>query len=61
MDVVGAPIKVRQSRLGHSDPRMTLGTYTHVASDDDRRVAGAIGALLLHHKEPQQQKGPTIM
>lgn len=46
MDRLGVPLKVRQERLGHSDPRMTLGTYTHVASADDVRIAGQLGEIL---------------
>jgi len=46
MDRLGAPLKVRQERLGHSDPRLTLGVYTHVASEDDARVAERLGELL---------------
>ena len=46
MDRLSVPLKVRQERLGHSDPRMTLGTYTHVASADDRRIAEQLGEIL---------------
>lgn len=46
MDRLSVPLKVRQERLGHSDPRMTLGTYTHVASADDRRIADQLGEIL---------------
>jgi integrase len=46
MDRLGAPLKVRQQRLGHSDPRLTLGVYTHVASEDDARIAERLGELL---------------
>jgi integrase len=46
MDRLSVPLKVRQERLGHSDPRMTLGTYTHVASADDKRIAEQLGDLL---------------
>jgi hypothetical protein len=43
MDRLGAPLKVRQERLGHSDPRITQTIYTHVASEDSRRVAAQLG------------------
>src|SRR5262249_20866851 len=43
MDRLGTPLKVRQERLGHSDPRMTQGIYTHVASKDSRKVAAKLG------------------
>src|SRR5947209_8503773 len=46
MDRLGAPLKVRQERLGHSDPRLTLSVYTHVASEDDARIAERLGELL---------------
>lgn len=44
MDSKNVPVKTRQTRLGHDDPRMTLGMrsksgYTHMIGEDDRRVA----------------------
>jgi integrase len=42
MDRLSTPLKVRQQRLGHSDPRLTLNVYTHVASEDDLEPAGQI-------------------
>ena len=43
MDRLGTLLKVRQERLGHSDPRITQAIYTHVASEDSRRVAAQLG------------------
>ena len=43
MDRLGTPLKVRQERLGHNDPRITQAIYTHVASEDSRRVAAQLG------------------
>ena len=43
MDRFGTPLKVLQERLGHSDPRITQAIYTHVASEDSRRVAALLG------------------
>jgi integrase len=48
MDQLNAPIKARQDRLGHTDSRTTLGRYTHVLSEDDRRIALQIGSVLWH-------------
>lgn len=50
MDRKGVPVKVRQTRLGHDDPRTTLGMrnrggYTHLVSADDRAVAAQFGSL----------------
>ena len=46
MDRLSVPLKVRQERLGHSDPSLTLGVYTHVASGDDVRIAEQLDAML---------------
>jgi hypothetical protein len=35
----------RQNRLGHSDARMTM-RYTHVVSEDGRKIASKLGGLL---------------
>jgi hypothetical protein len=50
MDKNNVPIKTRQTRLGHDDPRMTLGMrnesgYTHMVGEDDRRVAAMFGDM----------------
>jgi integrase len=36
--------RVRQDRLGHADPRTTMG-YTHVIGDDHRKVAEQLGGF----------------
>jgi len=46
MDRWNVPLKVRQQRLGHSDPRLTLGTYTHVAGEDELRIASQLGKAI---------------
>jgi integrase len=43
MDRLSVPLRLRQERLGHRDPRLTLSVYTHVVSEDARRVAGQLG------------------
>jgi integrase len=64
MDELSVPMKVRQQRLGHSDSRLTMDTYTHMASADDERVAEQLGEMLdvVGHKpenEPSKGKGPA--
>jgi integrase len=44
-DRLGTPMKVRQERLGHVDAETTMG-YTHMISDDDRRVSAQLGQLI---------------
>jgi integrase len=46
MDRLGVPLKVRQQRLGHSDPSLTLGVYAHVESEDDVRFAEQLDGIL---------------
>ena len=44
LDQLNAPMKVRQERLGHVDPRTTMG-YTHLVSADDQRIAAELGGF----------------
>jgi integrase len=46
MDRLNVPLKLRQQRLGHSDAEMTLGVYSHVAKEDDLRIAAQLGEIL---------------
>ena len=46
MDHLSVPLKVRQQRLGHSDPRMTLGVYTHTTGEDSQAAAIDIGRIV---------------
>jgi integrase len=49
LDGLNAPMKVRQDRLGHIDAATTMN-YTHLVSDDDRRVSAQLGALMMNKK-----------
>jgi integrase len=40
------PVKLRQTRLGHSDIRMSIGRYAHVVGENDRKIASTLGELL---------------
>jgi integrase len=44
-DQESVPMAIRQSRLGHSDARTTM-LYTHVASEDGRKITARFGELL---------------
>ncbi len=46
MDRWGVPLKVRQQRLGHADPRTTLTIYTHAADSDERAFVDRLGGIL---------------
>jgi integrase len=56
MDRLGVPVKVRQQRLGHSDPALTLGIYTHVVSEDDERPAEQLDGIL-RPNAPKKENG----
>ena len=45
MDGESVPMATRQNRLGHSDARTTM-RYTHVVSEDGRKIAARFGELL---------------
>lgn len=45
LDSLRAPMKLRQDRLGHSDPKTTM-LYTHAVSEDERLTAEQLGDLL---------------
>jgi integrase len=52
MDRQQVPLGVRQGRLGHADARLTLNTYTHPISADERRFVGELGRVL-HPNSPK--------
>jgi len=60
MDRFGAPSKLRQQRLGHADGSpITQTIYTHVVSEDGRRIAEKIGGVVwanvLDHCGPEKE------
>jgi integrase len=59
MDRLGVPLKVRQQRLGHSDSSLTLDVYTHVAGEDDVRVAAQLDGIL-HPLAPKNENGSEV-
>ena len=40
--LAGVDLKTAQTRLGHSDPRLTLGVYAQATSEADRAAADAL-------------------
>lgn len=47
LDQMNVPVKVRQQRLGHTDPKLTLETYTHAISSDERKFVEELGSKLI--------------
>jgi integrase len=42
----GAPMSVAQAQLGHADPNVTLGAYSHVVGDSWRVAVERIAGIL---------------
>ena len=42
----GAPVSVAQAQLGHADPSITLGIYSHVIGDSQRRAVEKVAGIL---------------
>ena len=50
---LGVPIAVTQAQLGHADPRITLGIYTHVLPDAQRDAVDRLERFLLFPSVPK--------
>ena len=59
LDQIGAPMAVRQNRLGHADAQTTMG-YTHAVTADERRIAAELGKILHATCTDEQKKGPAL-
>ena len=57
MDRLGVPLKVRMQRIGHSDPALTLGPYTHIESEDDGKFAVRLGGILRPNAPKSKEEG----
>ena len=42
----GAPVTVAQAQLGHADPRVTLGIYSHVIGESHRDAVKKLAVVL---------------
>jgi integrase len=60
MDRLNTPLKLRQQRLGHSDAAMTVGVYSHVAKEDDMRIAAQLGEILDPSGPFGKEKGAAV-
>lgn len=58
LDQLGAPMAVRQNRLGHADAQTTMN-YTHTVTADERRIADELGRILHVTARNEQKSGPA--
>jgi integrase len=59
LDQIGAPMAVRQDRLGHTEAQTTMG-YTHAVTADERRVANELGKILHVAAQNEQKERPAL-
>lgn len=59
MDQSGAPLKLRQERLGHSDIALTLNVYTHVDNEQDVAYVEAWDKDVLDLNVPRSEVAKT--
>ena len=51
----GVDLKTAQSRLGHSDPRLTLAIYAQKTTDGDRHAADLLGDRFMGKNDPSRE------
>jgi integrase len=56
LDQMNVPVKVRQQRLGHTSAELTLNTYTHAITSDERKFVDELGTIL-HANERRKGNG----
>jgi integrase len=56
LDQMHVPVKVRQQRLGHTSAELTLNTYTHAITSDERKFVDELGTIL-HANERKKGNG----
>jgi integrase len=55
----GIDLKTAQTRLGHTDPRLTLGIYAQATTEADRQAADRLGERFLPRRD--QDRGRDLM
>jgi len=53
----GVDLKTAQTRLGHTDPRLTLAIYAQATTEADRAAADALGERFLHRERRDTGRG----
>jgi integrase len=58
MVAAGVDVRTAQNRLGHSDPRMTIGLYAQATTEADASAAKRLGDHFLHLDESTSEGFP---
>jgi integrase len=56
----GVEINTAQSRLGHSDARLTLAVYAQTSTEADRAAANRLGARFMSPPVPRARDGRAM-
>jgi integrase len=56
----GIDLKTAQTRLGHTDPRLTLGIYAQATTEADRQAAERLGERFLPRRNRDQGQGRSL-
>ena len=59
LDQIGAPMAIRQNRLGHAEAQTTM-RYTHAVTADERRIAEQLGGILHVNARNEQEERPAL-
>jgi integrase len=57
----GVDVKTAQTRLGHSDPRLTLAIYAQAVPEADRAAALALGRKFFQRSRTNRAHGPDAI
>jgi integrase len=55
----GIDLKTAQTRLGHTDPRLTLGIYAQATTEADRQAADRLGERFLPRRDRDRGRSLT--
>ncbi|MGF1666336.1 MAG: hypothetical protein ACFCVC_08700 [Acidimicrobiia bacterium] len=53
----GIDLKTAQTRLGHTDPRLTLGIYAQATTEGDRQAGDRLGDRFLPRRDNDSGRG----
>jgi integrase len=57
---LGAPVSVAQAQLRHTDPKLTLGVYSHVVGDSQRKAVEKLASILRPNAPKSEPDGKWI-
>ena len=59
--MAGVDVKAAQTRLGHSDPRLTLAVYVQATTEADKAAASSLGECSRSREERERSMLDTAL